>query len=302
MKAKYTVPAAAFSLAALGLGDIYKYVFSREPGPLLHALERKNHQAGFYIRKNEAAAAMAALPRRRYTMVSGRGDELVGYCYPCGDKPSKKIAFIAHGHRSDHLDTGGIYLPGYHARGFDVFGCDHAAHGESGGKHIGFGAFEPEDCLQWLELLLAEYGRDVEIVLHGFSMGGATVLRMSDRIPENVRFIIEDSGFSSAKEMLEGKLGLLYQPVRLLQRLFTGYDMDRVEPRLSVQNSRCPILFVHGSSDVTVPFEMATELYELCGAEKDSLLLPGVPHIEAMHTHSGEYWAKIDGFIEKYMK
>lgn len=46
-------------------------------------------------------------------------------------------------------------------------------------------------------------GEDVEIVLHGISMGGATALMASGmELPEHVKGIISDCGFTSPKEVL----------------------------------------------------------------------------------------------------
>ena len=83
-----------------------------------------------------------------------------------------------------------MFLDYYHSRGFDLFCCDHTASGEGGGKLIGYGVYESQDCLKWLEVLTERFGADVQVILHGFSMGGATVLKMSDRVPGNVRFIV----------------------------------------------------------------------------------------------------------------
>ena len=46
--------------------------------------------------------------------------------------------------------------------------------------------------------VLARVGEDAEIVLHGLSMGAATVLMVSgERLPEQVKAIIEDCGYTS---------------------------------------------------------------------------------------------------------
>ena len=96
------------------------------------------------------------------------------------------------------------------SRGFDIFTCDNTASGESGGKLFGYNVFESADCLKWLNFLRSQFGEDIKVVLHGFSLGGATVLKMSDRCPDCVKFIVSDSGFIDAREILRSQLGPLY--------------------------------------------------------------------------------------------
>lgn len=286
--------------AAYLSSELYKYAFCGCSSALFNLTYTRTHKEDFYQRKEELMAKMRAMPRRRHSIKSDRGEELVGYYYPCGEKPSGKIVFFIHGYRSDHVDTGAFVMESWHERGFDVFGCDHAAHGESGGSFIGFDFYERADCLKWLDFLIKEYGSDVKIILQGFSMGGATVMAMSDALPENVRFVIEDSGYTSAEDLLRTRLRNLYQPLRHVNRLLAGYDVPDTDVRPHLCRAKIPMLFVHGDADVTVPYEMGQELYRIYNGEKDCLFIPGGYHIEGMFRNNGEYMAKADAFIEKY--
>lgn len=73
---------------------------------------------------------------------------------------------------------------------------DNTASGLSGGAWFGYDVFESTDCLKWLSFLEGEFGSDIQVIMHGFSLGGATVMKMSDRVPDVVKFIVEDSGFT----------------------------------------------------------------------------------------------------------
>lgn len=292
------IPAA---ISALGLREVYKYSFCAGSSKIIKRFDKKTHNARFYIRKNQAIKEMKERLCWEHSIKSERGDELKGFYFPCGDKPSGKIAFVIHGYRSDHADTGCMLMEHWFSRGFDIFACDHTAAGASGGKYVGFGHFESRDCLKWLDFLIKEYGSGVRIVLHGFSMGGATVMIMSDQVPENVKFIIEDSGYSTAGWLVRSKLGKLYQPVRIINRIFAGYDVETVDVHPHLRRARIPILFVHGSADVTVPYEMGIELHSMYEGDKDCLFLPGVAHIEPVFTNPVEYGEKTDKFIEKYI-
>ena len=300
--------ALAVGIGGIGAGLIvtellYRYAVCRDQGPAVHFMpQRLNlHSPGFVEERIRLEKKMNQKKHLDYTIVNADGVELRGFYFPCGEKPCKRIAFIVHGYHATHLENSAFLHEYYHARGFDVFTCDHVASGLSGGKVIGWGLWESRDCLQWLELLQEEFGRDIQVILHGLSMGGATVLMMSDRAPACVKFIVDDCGFTSAEET--AKLPKpLFEAIRVAILLRDHYDLAKAESRSHVRRAKLPILFVHGRADPTVPFWMGEELYNLCPTEKDCLFTDDAKHVETMYLHPKEFQAKIDAFVEKYIK
>lgn len=296
---KKTVIASSLAAAGLCIAEVYRYAFFRYLG-ILKVFDRKTHAEEYYEKRDRLHAKLLAMPHTRHTIKSRRGKKLVGNYYCCGGKPCGRIAFIVHGYRSDGAETAGPFAEYYFSRGWDIFCPDHAAHGESGGLLIGYDFFESIDCLDWLDYLSGQFGGGIHVILHGFSMGGGTVLKMSDRVPDTVKFICSDSGFSDAAELIRPKLGALYEPLRYVNRLLNGYDIEATDVRPNLKNARVPILFVHGTADPTVPFEMGRELYEMCPTEKDCLFTEGVLHIESIYAAPEEYAHKLDSFISRY--
>lgn len=293
--------------AALGLGTAftlqqgYLEAFGPDGSRFVDPFRSFGHEAAYYVRLREATDSMAERPRRRYELKNSRGEKLVGYYYPCGDKPTGKIAFIVHGYRANHAEAAGVVCRTWLERGFDVFGCDHIASGESEGRYISFDYYESIDCLRWIDFLLMEFGKDISIVLHGFSMGAATVMRMSDQLPENVKFIAEDSGFTTAEALLRANMGGVYPALKFINRIVAGFDLEKTDVRPHLERSRLPILFVHGMEDPLVPFHMGRELFEAYAGEKDCLFTPELRHVETAYFALPRYEEKIDGFIEKYI-
>ena len=293
--------AATAAGAALFTEELYRYVFCRNSSALFTRLfDTRGHEPNYYITRDEAADRLRRQAHTEYTIRSDRGDLLKGYYYPCGSE-GKKIAFLIHGYRSEHIETAGLYYDYYKSRGIDVFCCDHTAAGESGGRFIGFDVFETQDCLKWLKVLQKKFGEDVQIILHGFSMGAATVLQMSGSCPDNVKFIVEDSGFVNAKASLDHQVGLMYQPLRAINRAVAGYDLDDSDVQASLARATVPILFVHGQDDKLVPFENGPALYSMYRGEKDCFFPENTRHIESMYTSPEEYGKKLDEFMEKYL-
>lgn len=247
------------------------------------------------------AHKLSHMPREEYTIESARGTKLRGYYYPCAEKPTGKIVFIVHGRHTEHMEAAGLYYEYYHNKGFDVFACDNAGAGESGGNLTGYDMFESQDCLLWTDFLYERFGEDIQVVLHGFSMGASAILKISDYCPECVKFIVSDSAYTEAGSLIRAKAGVFYEPLRIINRILGGYDLSDTQVISHVADCDLPILFVHGENDEVVPFEMAEELYELHEGEKDSLFVKDAGHVEAMFKAPRAYTKKLDEFIEKYI-
>ena len=237
---KKTLALAAVAAAAL-TGELYRYVFCRGGSPLFNLFsDNKNHVREFTLYRDGAAQRLRSAKQERMTIPSDRGEVLCGFYLPCGEKPSGKIAFLVHGYRSDHAEAAGMFMDYYHSRGFDLFCCDHTASGESGGKLIGYDVYESQDCLKWLKVLTERFGENTQIVLHGFSMGGATVLKMSDRVPENVRFIVSDCGFADAGAVSGYARAALAWAVE--NGILYGKDGNRLDPKGTATRAECAAL------------------------------------------------------------
>ena len=247
----------------------------------------------------------------RHYICSDRGERLTGYLLK-PEKPSKLFMFGSHGYKSSGRGEFNGFAQYYIKKGFNVFLCDHTSAGESEGRYAGFGAFEHIDCLKWLKYLCLTFGSDIVITLHGVSMGAATVMMMSSHedLPENVKMIVADCGFTTAKAFFDYKLRDLGVPPRGLieavdrvHKKRQGFSFDDLKPVEAVKNARVPMLFVHGAEDKLVPCFMVKELYEACGSEyKDLLIVEGADHAQSYKVDKEQFEARLDkmlGLINK---
>lgn len=245
-------------------------------------------------------------------IINDRGHKLQGYLMR-PEAPSDVYVFGAHGYRSQGKNEWCYYAKHYvEELGYNFFFVDHQASGESEGEYIGFSSFESIDCLKWLSYLNDNFGKDIKIILHGISMGSATVMLMSgnESLPENVKFTIADCGFTSALDEFTYKIEALNLPLKGFIPLINsmnvkrvGYDFGKDTNALeAVKKARVPMLFVHGGADKFVPTHMVYILHHECNAEyKDILVVPGADHAESYHVDKKSYEAKIDEFIEKFI-
>ncbi len=248
----------------------------------------------------------------RHFMISDRGEKLVAY-HLKPEKESKVFVFAAHGYRSygkkEFCGVGQYYIE----KGFNLFIVDHVASGESEGEYCTFGYNETKDCLKWLDYMTETFGKDIKIILHGVSMGAATVMRMSGSglLPENVKMTVADCGFTSGPDFFTYRVNKINNriPAKALVKAWnnanksrTGFDLYNVEPVKSVKDATLPMLFIHGEEDGLVPCFMVYELYESCGSEnKDLLVVADADHAQSYMVGKEKYTNKLGGFIDSYI-
>ena len=112
------------------------------------------------------------------------------------NEQSDKWVIVLHGY---HSNPDSVISIGMHfsEEGYNVLIPSMRASNESEGKYIGMGWLDKDDLKCWINLII-EQNNNAEIILHGSSMGAATVLMASgDALPNNVKAIIEDSGYTS---------------------------------------------------------------------------------------------------------
>lgn len=246
-----------------------------------------------------------------YTMINDRGQTLHGYLMR-PEKESKVYVFGSHGYRSNGKGEWCHYANHYvEELGYNIFFVDHQAAGESEGRYIGFSSYESKDAIRWLSFMNKEFGSDIQIFLHGISMGSATVMLMtgSGQLPENVKFTVADCGFTSAYDEFACKLDALHLPeaslsfLNAINRRKAGYDLKKDTNALeAVKKAKIPMLFIHGGKDDFVPTYMAYQLHEACGSKyKDILIVPEADHARSYYFGKKDYDAKLDEFISKFI-
>lgn len=246
----------------------------------------------------------------KYSIVSDRGQKLAGYLMKA-EEPSDIYVLGCHGYRSDGKKEFNAFAQYYLKKGINVFLIDHVAAGESEGKYIGFDRYEYADALKWLTFMTETFGKDIQVIVHGVSMGAATVMMMSGagNLSRNVKFIVSDCGYTSAWDEFEYKLKSLKIPVQpilntvnAINKHRAGFDFKDTSALESVKKASVPMLFVHGGADAFVPTYMAYILYDACASkDKDLLIVDGADHAQSFIDGQAQYEAKLDEFIDRFI-
>lgn len=221
------------------------------------------------------------------------------------DEKSNDWAIILHGYRSspDSVISIGRH---FSEEGYNVLIPYMRATGESEGEYIGMGWLDKDDLQCWINKII-EQNNNANIVLHGSSMGAATVLMASgDDLPSNVKAIIEDSGYTSVWDIFaseaKARFNLPAFPVlnmfEIVANFRAKYDIKKASALEQVKKANIPILFIHGDSDDFVPEYMCEQLYNAANCKKEKLIIQGAGHTESRYKEPETYYNKIFEFLK----
>ena len=221
----------------------------------------------------------------------------------------RRSVLLVHGyHSSGENDFCGIF-DYYASRGYNILLIDQRGHALSGGRELAYGLRERRDVLDWARALARELGG--EIWLHGVSMGAATTMMTAgEDTPEQVKVFVEDCGYTSVWDIFSSELklrfGLPEFPIlytaSATARAKAGYGFKEASALQQVQNCEKPMLFIHGTADDFIPYEMMGTLYNAKpGTNKATLTAEGAGHGEAMDVLGDTYWNTVFDFEGQYM-
>lgn len=246
-------------------------------------------------------------PYEQVSILSGDGLQLTGRYYHVRDGAPLDIGF--HGYRSHSLVdfSGGTELS--FLMGHNVLLVDERAHGNSEGRTISFGILERRDLLCWVDYAVQRFGVDVKILLYGVSMGGATVLMASELdLPHNVKGIIADCPYAKPLDVIlhVGKSTAfphwLIRPFAILAaRIYGGFDLLETDAVRAVQNTKVPILIIHGEADHYVPCEMS-DLVSANPAMVERHTFPGAAHGISYLVDTPRYHKIVKAFVQRVLE
>lgn len=252
----------------------------------------------------ERKEAMLAQPHEDVYKRSGDGLQLHANFFPQGDK--KKAVICFHGYTSQGMSDYCALSDYYLRHGYSLLLVDQRAHGESEGEYIGFGCLDRIDACAWIDWMIEECGKDVQIVLHGISMGGSTVLMASGlALPPQVKGIVSDCAFTSPKEVFTHVLHSMYhipafpmmQITDYVNKKKAGYGLDECNAAREVRKAKLPILLIHGDADAFVPCSMCDEIEANCASKTTKLIVKGAAHAESYYKDMEAYESALDEYL-----
>jgi len=171
--------------------------------------------------------------------------------------------------------------------GLSVLAFDYRGYGRSAGVPSEAGLFA--DARAAYDHLVGPLGASpAELLLFGHSLGGAVAIDAA--LDRPVAGLVIESSFTNLKDMARA----LYPQAPL--HLITRNEFRSIE---KVAALGMPKLFIHGTADGTVPFEVGRRLFEAAAAPKDFFVVERAGHND-VHLHGGTaYYQRIASFVER---
>ena len=247
-----------------------------------------------------------AAEKEEVSLRSYDGLLLKGLYFPCEN--ARGTAVLSHGYhctaRHDYMHMLGVYLD----RGFSVLLFDQRACGKSEGAYITMGVKESRDVADWCRFA-AEKTPGKPILLHGMSMGGATALMATDRLPEAVKALVIDCAYCTPHETVSYvfrayplcPVRFLLPGVELWARLLAGFSLWERSTEKALRTNTRPVLFLHGDPDGLVPTGCTKRNAAVCRAEHRVLYIPGAGHTECFLKGRPEALSALDAFLQEWL-
>jgi fermentation-respiration switch protein FrsA (DUF1100 family) len=167
----------------------------------------------------------------------------------------------------------------------NIFIFDYRGYGKSEGSPSEKGIYQ--DSQAAYDVLIREKNVSPQrLFLFGRSLGGICAVEVASRNP--AAGLILESVFTSARDMAGKVFPLL--PIRWAIR--SKFDAEKKVPHLKL-----PKLFLHGTEDEVVPYELGRKLYSAAANPKEFYDIEGAGHNDTYIMGGGAYYAALNRFI-----
>ena len=244
---------------------------------------------------------------------------LKGRLYKKQKNKPRAVVIAVHGFHSGGLRDMGRFADMYARNGFDYLIISQRSHFDSEGEYLTFGAKESFDILDWADIVRKIYAPNIPIILHGASMGAATVLiaagmhdnLVDSNIKPNIICCIADSPYDDIISQIEYLLrersnitkkiaiGLFKANMRLRAKA----NSSDASPITSMSHIKLPVMFVHGKDDRYVLPDNSLRLYEVCKSEiKELLIVEEAGHVCSFVVNPDEYEKVFTSFVDRILE
>jgi fermentation-respiration switch protein FrsA (DUF1100 family) len=258
-----------------------------------------------YLDQSVTAIPKALIDINEDVFINAYDDiQLHGYQFP---NTSNVWVIVVHGYMGEGADMGWA-INQFYQQGYNVLSPDLRSHGKSEGEYIALGWEDRIDIVSWIEYLVNE-DNNREIILFGVSMGATAILNAGgEMLPNNVKMIIEDSGFTSSKDVFSYHLANTFDiptfpllpVVGWVGELRTGIPLEE-GPMYQLERCKLPILFIHGDKDALMPITMMYQMYNNYQGPKEKLVIKNAGHVTSNEVDNKTYWDTITTFIATYL-
>jgi pimeloyl-ACP methyl ester carboxylesterase len=273
---------AAAALALVSYAAICIYLW--------HTQRQKIFEPTAVLQTNPARLGIAY---EEVLIPSGSGSErgeLYGWWIPAGKADAPTILFL-HGNDKNVSHVHDVATAArMHNQGYNLLLIDYRGYGKStGGEPSEAKVYEDAEAA-WNYLIKQRSRSPQRTFIYGHSLGGAIAIDLAVHHPEAAG-VITESTFTRMVDM--AKREYAYLPVDpLLNQRFDTLD--------KVSQLKIPVLFIHGTWDRKIPYQMSEQLFKQAPQPKYLKLIESGEHDNSGVMGMVEYLDAFNTFIRKY--
>jgi fermentation-respiration switch protein FrsA (DUF1100 family) len=177
-----------------------------------------------------------------------------------------------------------------HGMGYNVLTVDYRGYGKSTGGEPSEAKMYEDAESAWRYLTKQRAIDPKRTFIYGHSLGGAIAINLGLHHP-NAGGVITEGTFTSMADMAERKYAYLPADLLLNQRFDSIGKLSRM---------KIPMLFIHGTWDRRIPYQMSQRLFESAPQPKYLKLIEGGDHGNSAMVAPLEYEAAINEFVQRY--
>jgi uncharacterized protein len=266
------------SLARIALGLIVVYALGIV---LLIVLEDRILYAPTFSEDFDAAS-LTGCAVQEVSFHTADGTPIHGRWFAC--EKATSAALIFHGRAGNlTLDFGPDDLAGWHKEvGVSAFVFSYPGYGKSGGIPSEAGCYAAaEAAYAWLTEV--QKVPPSQVLLYGRSLGSAIAIDIASRHPHRALILV--TPFTSVPDVAESRFPLL--PAQMLMH-------NRFPSRAKIALCTRPVMVLHGTDDLLVPFAQGKELFDLANEPKRFIPVVGGSHEDCI---TAAFFSTIRNFL-----
>lgn len=184
--------------------------------------------------------------------------------YKPPSSPDKPVLLMFHGN-AGHIGIRAFKARIFMDQGYGFLLAEYRGYGGNPGRISEEGLYrDGRAYMTWLKNKGISSSR---VVVHGESLGTGVAVQMATEY-QDVHAVVLETPYTTLRDVAQKHM--FYLPVKLLMK-------DRFDNLAKIKNVVAPLLIVHGTADMIVPYQQARRLYEAAGQPKklETLSLSG---------------------------
>ncbi|WP_009631197.1 alpha/beta hydrolase [Synechocystis sp. PCC 7509] len=223
---------------------------------------------------------------------SGKVEKIHGWWIPATTTKAKTLLYL-HGN-GINIGANAEHTNRFHQMGFAVLIIDYRGYGLSEGSFPNEESVYQDATTAWDYLVKQRQISPNNIILYGHSLGGAIAINLATQHPEAAGLIVNSSFTSIADVVNSGGQFRLF-PVELILN-------QRFESIKKIKLLQMPVLFIHGTDDTVVPFNMSKQLYAAAPQPKQLFIVPNAGHNNTAQIAGLKYFETVKKFVSQIVK